>query len=519
MDETKKHNLCKRATRLTLGLIIFTFMVTHRFNYPEFKIIGEYSMDKINSCSNMLATVTESHTNKSPVNENGSLLNGIIEYTDFVGLKTHKQQAILTILTAISAHVGENTTLFLSAQPGVDGLSFMNPISQIIPGSFKREFSELSKPLLLSCPELLKNKVVIALNSETVKKGSQILKILTEQGHVNDQAIKKTGGTTNINEICIEGPASVIVLIGQSESKWLNDFSALRLILESSTNYILERLNKKRMRPDPRQKEILVNVLKKEIERLKVQPVEIPFLDQIVDSLDHTNPDSIMIMDKIISFVNIITIIQNAKLSTEEERKAGYYGLDINHFSKRNDNLLEYQGKVMNAPDQPLVATKKEYFIVYTLIAGALNFNEDQISANAMQVFDAILPININFVFSSTCLDKDKATERDIINTLDNQTDGRGWASLLHIKEEMEKNEGVKTNNSFVSRGVKELLEKKYVSQIKDPNAPNKFLYAITMTTPANRYDLPHPAEIKDPVYKGHSVEVTNPLTGEKEII
>ena len=70
-----------------------------------------------------------------------------------------------------------------------------------------------------------------------------------------------------------------------------------------------------------------------------------------------------------------------------------------------------------------------------------------------------------------------------------------------------------------VEHRVKELCEREFLTKRKDPVMSNKFLYGVNTLSLDSEFALPKPCMIFDPVYKGQPVEVTNPLTGKREVI
>lgn len=451
----------------------------------------------------------------SPV---GPLMIGITKHLESKGFSYHRKQATLTLLGFVSAYIGENITMIISEQPGVDGLSFLSTIAGIIPDVCKSEFSELTKPMLVHNPELLKNKTAVALNPTTIKKNRSILKVLVSCGQVNDQTIGKSNGLTSINETQIQGPTSIIILVGESTPSWLNDFPALRIELDTNPDHVLEQLSLRKKRPDPMKEHSIQSLLKKEIERLNEQEVEIPYLHQIINSLDPKNTDSITIVDTIIKLLKVITIMNRATFATPEEMCAGYYDLPET-VSTRNQSLIEHKNASQSDPPAALKATKVEYYILYNIINGIFNLNRDQVTGTVRYVYEAIKSINSTYLFSMTMLKPETVKEAEFIQALDHQTGGRGWAEIVQIKEKMLKDNGIDISDASVRRGVKELLDREYISRVKAPNRPNKFLYAVTTLSLDNEFSLPKPSTIIDSKYIGKAVEVINPLTGKKELI
>jgi len=458
---------------------------------------------------------TEDDNNADPM---GKLTRSISEYYNLRSQTYHKKQAFLATYGLVSAHLDENMTLILSEQQDVNGLSFINAVGEIIPDKFKSEFSELSKQIFIHNPGALKNKSVLALNPAVVKKNSPILKVLIECGHVKDQALGKANGATSINKIRIEGPTSIVVLVGKVEPRWLNEFPALRLVLDTNPNFVAEQLSMRRSQANPLQETLLQKIIVKELERLKPVPVNISFLGQIIDSLDQNNPKSITIIDTIISLLNIITIINSAVFATRQEAQVGYYGLEIDAI-KDPEYLIEQKTKSAPVEIKALEATKVEYYILYLLFDGVFNPNEDQVNGNSRLIFDAAMTINGEYIFNSTTLKADTATEVEFIKALDNQKEGRGWASVLQIKEKIKNDTGNELSDSSIHRGIKELCERKFLAQKKDPKVSNKNLYAVATLSLDSEFALPKPSTIIDPVYNGTPVKVKNILTGEKEII
>lgn len=451
----------------------------------------------------------------------GPLLIAVIESLKSKGINYHMSQALIAVITMISAHLEVNITLFITEGQGANGLSFLNSVSGLIPDELKSEFSELNKQFLYLAQDLLKNKTVVAYSPDVMKKDVKLLQMLLELGVVNDQVSTKTSGSHGVSKISIKGPTSVIVLVGQTEPVWLNDFSALRLNLDINPNYIAEQLQRRSLEQNNQDAELLEKIITKEIERLEPQSVNISFLGQIISSLDQTDPESIYIFDTVEKLLEIITIINRATFATPEEAHAGYYGIEMSNIINGERKLLP-GGAHTDSKDvgtTQLEATKVEFYIMYILTKGLFKSGKGSVTGNSQVVFNAIKRINLDYLRGNTLFDPDRSSERELIKTLDAQQNNNGWATILHIKENVKNVDGISFSPATIDRGVKDLQEKNLISKRKDRMSPNKFIYAINTVFVEKENIMPHPSTIQDPVYQGRTVTVQNLLTGIEETI
>jgi predicted transcriptional regulator len=104
----------------------------------------------------------------------------------------------------------------------------------------------------------------------------------------------------------------------------------------------------------------------------------------------------------------------------------------------------------------------------------------------------------------------------DILSTIANSTSA--WMSREKVFETLNKEGGEYMSLSTVNNELQYLLKAGIVDRKKPPKT-NQYKYYI-LTLDAGQYlALPHPSEIKDPIYQGKPVEVVNPLTDAVEKI
>jgi predicted transcriptional regulator len=434
----------------------------------------------------------------------------------------HLREALLAVAVMASAHVGLPLALFISAEDGVNGTQFLAAVDGLIPADMKVEFSRLSDKILRSDPTLVKGKVVVLYDVDALKTGRDILKNLLERGTAMDQLIGKKEGIATVSSVQIQGPTSVVALAPQTEPEWLKDFPAMRITLAADQDYIEAQLAR-RKQPRPQSglesaaATMVARVVAVELQRLKAMPVDIPFIGQIMDSLDNTDPQIISKLDQFERLLKTITLINHAIYASQEEKDLGFYGIQSEEVAAFIKNVGQPATEIsVNVTPPGIAATKVDYYIFHKIAAEVFSKGDDQLTPRQIRIFNAVKTVNLNFIHGGT-LFVQNPSEKQIIKILDAQD--RGWASVEDICEKLTNDGGMRISKATVTREISNLQEKEVIFRKKDPVATNKFRYRLNILTLGSQVELPHPSTILDPIYKGAPVTVTDLLSGKQETI
>jgi hypothetical protein len=433
----------------------------------------------------------------------------------------HLRQALMGVAAMTSAHVGMPLSLFISADDGVNAIQFLAAIDNLVFADMKVEFSRLSDKILHSDPTLIKGKAVIVYDVDAIKGGKDILKMLLARGVAMDQLVDKKEGIATVSPVQIQGPTSIVALAPQSEPEWLKGFPAMRITLAADLDYInAELARRSQPKPETGLEAAVAKVVAVELQRLKAMPVDIPFIGQIIESLDRTDPQIIAKLDLIERLLKTITLINQAAYASLDELTFGFYNInpeEVPAFTKNTvPQAAEQSGQ---GPPPGIKATKVEYYIFHKIAAEVFSKSDDQLTPRQIRIFNAVKTINLNFIHGGNLFVKKNASATEIIEILDNQERLRGWAGVEDIVETVNRDGGIRISKSTVDREILILQEQGVIFRKKDPVATNKFRYRLDTLTLGNQVELPNPSKILDPIYNGAPVVVTDLLTGKPETI
>jgi len=249
-------------------------------------------------------------------------------------------------------------------------------------------------------------------------------------------------------------------------------------------------------------------------------PVDIPFLGQIIGSLDNTDPQIISKLDLIERLLKTITLINHAVYASPEEIALEFYNIkkeEVAPFIKSSGlPAIEKSGQV---PPPGITATKVDYYIFHKIAAEVFSKGDDQLTPRQIRIFNVVKTINLNFIRGGTLFVGENPSAREVIGLLDAQKKLRGWASVEDICEKLTNDGGMRISNATIVREISNLEDKGIIFRKKDPVATNKFRYRLNILTLGSQVELPDPSKILDPIYKGAPVIVTDLLSGKPETI
>ena len=434
----------------------------------------------------------------------GPIWLGIIQTLKMKGLQAHLPQAIISVLTMVSAHVQQPLALFITPETGTNPIRFLTGASSLIPHELKFEASGLKRKDLEHNPSLLNGKAVISFEPGHLKTSRGILNLPLKRCVAQDY-----------------GPTSVVALADQPEPQWLRAFPALRLTLSISPNIIRTGLDSHLASDhDLNQLESLTNIMAKELLRLKPAAVHIPYLEQVIASLDQADPHLLAKVEQIRKLLAIITLINHATLASRGEMVGAYYGLDKwgeTYPAPMTKNLspspLLRHGQMQAKGN--LTATKIEYIMFWNIVGGIFAQVDSPLTTQQKQIFAAIQQINLSRLRNPTLLvDIDEESEPERLKILTNAS--WAWATAPQIREVVNSSGAVRLLEP-IEPDLRHLVKQGLLVSRKDETLPGGFRYAVTTFTaiPVNR--LPHPSEINDPVFQGREVTVWDPISGQDE--
>jgi hypothetical protein len=405
----------------------------------------------------------------------------------------HLPQALLTLIAMVSAHLHQPMAMFISPEPGIDGTGFLDSVSRLVHEDLKVDFGGLNLRKLSQNPSVAKGKVVIINDVHLPRSRQDLLRTLLQP----------------------RSAASLVALVDQPEPRWLNPLPALRINLTVDPEYIQQELT---WRADSGQEHFRVEdqgkIVSKWMQRLRPAVVKLPFLEQIMDSLDKQDPMVGLKLAWIVKILNIVTIINRASSVSPQEMVSEYFDLDISATSGAS-NLSAF----LPGADE-LVATKVDYYIFHKIAHDLFAIDDSPMTPRQTRVFEAIKASNLKIITQgATFMDAGATSAREIFQTLDYQERLHGWPSIDDIHEAVGRDGGVTIPRPIVEREIAMLLSQGLILNRRHPTPPGQLRYRVTTLTVGRRNELPHPSKIIEPVYEGNTVDVTDLLAGELETI
>jgi hypothetical protein len=418
----------------------------------------------------------------------------------------HLQTALTTLLVLNSAHLGNPLALELIDNEEKSGGNLLRRCLTLIPETFQVEFADISKDFLILQKKEFKGKVIIASDSPKYKKVAEDLNSLLESQRVK---LKHTsGGKYGITTqpILVAGPVGFVSIAQDSESTVLNRPSFLKIHFNSGQSVVDPRMvfNPQAATEEQNNRfKLFLAKFKNGFKRLQFQPVQIPFENVIADHLMQTKNSPKL--EAFLKALRIITIINHSPDELDEERLSKDCGVDM--------KIVKSALGTVNI-QQPLVASKVDYYIFWRLMSELIkNENEDVfLTERQKRIFEVIKAYNAA-CFGST-FKSFPMSDYEKLTTIENYSDA--WASLDKIFEAVNKDGGEKIPNmQTVGRELRELNEKKLITDENIPNSKNKPGYYVTTFENRDTVPLPDPSEIEAPALGKEKIKIRNPITGE----
>ena len=221
-------------------------------------------------------------------------------------------------------------------------------------------------------------------------------------------------------------------------------------------------------------------------------------------------------------------------MPTNEDLYADYLGINvkiIKNIKKSHDAdifqnpLLSGKSKE-NISTQPIeqnndiiLSTKVDYFYFWHIVKEVLTINNSGLTNREIRVFNALKKINLEILSSMTFINLIIDTEEDILKTLHHDENSAAWAGREKIEKTVNCDGEEELSQSGINESIQQLLNKQIIDKKKDSAMKRRLVYAVNQLATASKIEFPHPSDIEDPVYRGKTVLVVNPLTGDVEKI
>ncbi len=421
------------------------------------------------------------------------------------------QAANLTFMAMLSARLGYPISAMLEPDDAQGAVQLLDQCLKIVPADAVIEFPELRpEHLYIDGGRRLDGKCIISPIENGFGKASRDLELILTRGHTISQEVAKGKYEVGLSEHRSAMHVSVLGINGGKPGKGLSLPSVLKIPVGTNPGAILPG------RPDVFERYGLIRSplfkLRKTFQRLRAQPVAIPYEQQLATALIESGSDHVLEKIAILkNLVSICAIVSNPHPVEMAELGAMIYSTDENEVRRwLIDSGLAKGPQPITS--EPIVATKVDYYLARLLLDGVLLSGPTRYTDRQRQVFETVKAINMGKMSTSIL------TKGDEVETLAAISRSSGcWATREKVFEEINKT-GYVFSLSSVNKDLATLLELGVLERAK-PVKSRFYGYYITTSTLSETIQLPAPNTIQDPVYEGKDVLVVNPFTGEVEKI
>ena len=413
--------------------------------------------------------------------------------------------ALLTMVILNSARLNRKMAEFLVCRElSIPGTIISQCLEMIPTGSYRESIIHERKSLL-SYSDQMNGQVLVSRDPEGFKKVISDLINIIEHGYTTVQAEAKSSFGNELRERKIN---SVISLLGVATGFTDNLADYPGALFVPTT----EQLDKSSIRTmseqDRRNFNFQQNVIQKSLMRLRPTTVEIPFINTLVDHIEKQKPAySDKIIRIIIDTLSLCTIINNPPSFTELEVKASLLKMSPEELSSYTSGT-----KGDHTKDRFITSSKVDYFMAWVLLKELIPIGTGFLTERQIRVFEALKKYCLDIVHSTFAKKNDPV---DQLSTLMNNEDK--WPGRDKLYELVNQPGAGGITESTLHSELDALLKASMIVRVKV--GKNKYLYRVNTFDSLKYIELPHPREIKDPIYNGKKATLIDPLTNMVEDI
>jgi len=443
------------------------------------------------------------------------------------GMQSDDMRIALTSLTVMnSAYLGNALSLVIHDGTGRKA-GIIDLVMQMVPHNRLQVMGHINQELIFSKDQPLKGCCLIVNDNKSFNNVVGHMDSLLGRGSATMRNPYKTRFGSGTEDLKAEGPVSCIVLVKSFKDCSLTHPYILRVNAQGGANKYSEHLPA--LYGHALQDIFVVDaaMFKKNMELLKPSKVHVPFADDLSKFLNTNghvdrNPFYEVIHRLLIS----TTLMNNIKAPSKARAMAMLYDVDeaamANWLSSRSNENHEYKllesanvaTSGQSIGDRPLTATKYDYYLLWVLLNGIIVFDANVLTSRQNRIFTAIRNINIQRATGRTFAAL--GTTTNILVAINRNPDS--WTGRDNILKEVNQDGGEELSLADVEIDLKHLIEGGVIEGHR-PEGKRDRHYHIMVTRVSDPVMLPHPSTIMDPVYKGQTVDVVNPITGIVEII
>ncbi|HYA91032.1 MAG TPA: hypothetical protein VEK32_06005 [Thermodesulfobacteriota bacterium] len=415
----------------------------------------------------------------------------------------HMKAAALTVLAFNSPRLNFPINLALTEEDAGGG-ELLNLCRRLVPPDGVIESIDVPD---VSRQSLKGKTIFLPEYGEKNKKLGALMRLL-KYGRVQQSNLK---GMKDAREMS-EGPTALICFLKEKDSEILSFPFIFHLHLTSPNLSNLQRaLQEERLRhSESFESDLKYLHVRALLGRLIPRDVNIPFFDQIVNSISDKIPNYLEVIRFVTNVIKVITIINHFTPASEQEIIRTYLSASAGEGvgQVQSDRcLLLPPGNASLL--KGLTSTVYDFFCAKCLLEGLPLNRDDQLGGRTFRVYEAIKTINLDYLSVFGLKDN------ELLDTLEHPNHTRGWPGVRQIHAQANKDQVEVISQSTVNKEVEFLIEHDYIQQREIARNPVKYVYAIkTLSVGPCSIKLPNPKDLYDLSSDG-PIPGRNPLTGE----
>lgn len=223
--------------------------------------------------------------------KNSNLMDLVLKQTESLGVignEKVKKHVLLACASTYNANPDYTLNLILEQETGIGKSTLAKSIIRFFPEDRVKIISQLSEKALNHMQESLDRKIIF-IEEESGNYANYAMKIAMSEHRLSYSVVEKEDGRykTNHKEVSLIGTSFITTTTKQPSDKELEG-RVLRLYPEYTGEYITQVLNSitenvKHVQKAQQVKGTGLQDIKEALSQLKVFPVEIPFVDEIID--------------------------------------------------------------------------------------------------------------------------------------------------------------------------------------------------------------------------------------------
>ncbi len=413
------------------------------------------------------------------------------------------QLALINLVVLISAHLGNPIVLEIIDDVSAGAADLVQRCMDLAPRSFWEPFLEMSLDDLVKSRENIKGKTIVGSDSAGFEKGKETLNLFLANQKLTDQRTVLTKiGNVPVTTVIV-GPTGCVLISKNPKKLILTHPSFLGIEFKPITQGFYAPELEERAKA---QLELHRDWIRESLQRLKENPVRIPFWPDIVQHLQ-ADPSARAKGEMLRRMLKDVTIINNSPHMTESE----IYSLVL----KSNPATVALAKGLTAIPQGVLVARKVDYYILCVLLSGMLRIEGVSFSERERRIFRVVKDFNEGAL--GTSFMPPNATKFDKLAQIPKSP--FTWPDQEEIFERVNRDGGEEVGStSTVYSDLQDLEKKGVIKNAKNPNGRQHGYYVTTWEL-SDTISLPDPKDVEDPYTGKEPIKVRNPITGEVDVV